>query len=83
MIFKFDILYYSIEETDLSGLGFPRTSSISISSNAIVYGIVSFGAKKCGVAKVPGVYTLVKNYIPWILSHMKGEIHFRNSIKLK
>ena len=72
-----------MEESDLSALGFPRISSESISSTAIIYGIVSFGAKKCGVAKAPGVYTLVKNYIPWILSHMKGEIHFRNSIKLK
>ena len=33
-------------------------------------GIVSFGLKLCG-SGVPGVYTRVTNYIPWIEKNLK------------
>ena len=56
---------------NLAAHGFERTSSSS--SPAIVYGVVSFGPNLCGIPKVPGVYTLVTKYIPWITSHLKGE----------
>jgi len=56
---------------NLAALGFERTSSSS--SPAIIYGVVSFGPSLCGIPKVPGVYTLVTKYIPWITSHLKGE----------
>ena len=56
---------------NLAAHGFERTSSSS--SPAIVYGVVSFGPNLCGKPKVPGVYTLVTKYIPWITRHLKGE----------
>ena len=40
-------------------------------SPAYLYGIVSFGTKTCG-SGVPGVYTRVETYIPWILSHLES-----------
>ena len=34
-------------------------------------GTVSFGApNKCGVDNVPGVYSRVRHYIPWILDNV-------------
>lgn len=30
-----------------------------------IIGITSFG-KACGIANVPGVYTRVSNFVPWI-----------------
>ena len=68
-----------IEEEDdyfdygLSGLGAERISSATDSNNAIIYGIVSFGPKRCGQPKVSGVYTRVTEYLPWISSLMKGK----------
>ncbi|XP_058790034.1 CLIP domain-containing serine protease HP8 [Phymastichus coffea] len=34
-------------------------------------GIVSFGPKNCGRNGIPGVYTKVYNYMPWILSKLR------------
>ena len=31
-----------------------------------ISGVVSFGGKKCGDAKLPGVYARVSSHIPWI-----------------
>ncbi|XP_050356534.1 phenoloxidase-activating enzyme-like isoform X1 [Nymphalis io] len=36
-----------------------------------IIGIVSFGPTPCGMENVPGVYTKVYEYLPWIRSHMK------------
>lgn len=41
-----------------------------VGSRWILYGIVSFGPKKCGVKGVPGVYTSVVKYIEWIERNM-------------
>jgi secreted trypsin-like serine protease len=55
---------------DLLGV---RDSTTNKTSIATIYGIVSFGPKRCGKEGVPGVYTRVTKYIPWILSTMEGE----------
>ncbi|XP_050356536.1 phenoloxidase-activating enzyme-like isoform X3 [Nymphalis io] len=36
-----------------------------------VVGVVSFGTTPCGLENVPGVYTKVYEYLPWIRSQMK------------
>ena len=59
---------------DLSALGAERATSTTDSNIAIIYGIVSFGPKRCGQPKVSGIYTRVNKYLPWISSHMKGKI---------
>jgi len=56
---------------DLSALGAERATSTTDSNIAIIYGIVSFGPKRCGQPKVSGVYTRVTKYLPWISSLMK------------
>ena len=65
----------SVEEEDygFDELGFERASSTSDSNIAIIYGIVSFGPKRCGRPKVSGVYTRVTKYLTWISSNMKGK----------
>ncbi|CAH2257120.1 jg11956 [Pararge aegeria aegeria] len=35
-------------------------------SNWFLYGVTSFGNKKCGLAGVPGAYTRVSSYMDWI-----------------
>lgn len=35
-------------------------------------GIVSFGPRLCGTQGVPGVYTRVRHYLPWILDHIRS-----------
>jgi len=59
-------------EINLAAIGAERSSMTSNSNKAILYGVVSFGPKLCGIAKIPGVYTRVTKYITWITSHMKG-----------
>jgi len=59
-------------EINLAAIGAERSSMTSNSNKAILYGVVSFGPKLCGAAKIPGVYTRVTKYITWITSHMKG-----------
>ncbi|XP_055609293.1 CLIP domain-containing serine protease B4-like [Uranotaenia lowii] len=39
--------------------------------NFFLYGVVSFGPSKCGIAGVPGVYTNVPKYIDWIKKNME------------
>lgn len=34
-------------------------------------GVVSFGPRLCGTQGVPGVYTRVRHYLPWILDHIR------------
>lgn len=36
----------------------------------ILVGIVSFGPTRCGSADIPGVFTRVSRYVPWILKHL-------------
>ncbi|KAI8423538.1 hypothetical protein MSG28_012634 [Choristoneura fumiferana] len=36
-----------------------------------VIGIVSFGVRPCGTGNVPGVYTKVFDYLPWIHSNIQ------------
>ena len=35
-------------------------------------GLVSFGAVKCGTKDIPGVYTRVEAYLPWIESNLEA-----------
>lgn len=37
-----------------------------------IIGVVSFGAKFCGETNLPGVYTRISSYIPWIRSHLNA-----------
>lgn len=37
----------------------------------VMVGIVSYGARECGQEGVPGVYTKVANYLPWIADNIK------------
>ncbi|XP_012254493.2 CLIP domain-containing serine protease 14D-like [Athalia rosae] len=41
----------------------------------ILYGIVSFGPRDCGLDGVPGVYTKVEYYMDWILDTIGTEIY--------
>ena len=50
--------------------GGPLIARESISDPMYLVGIVSFGTKKCGKG-LPGVYTNVTTYIPWILENLK------------
>lgn len=34
-------------------------------------GIVSFGARRCGTPKLPGVYTRISTYVDWIVDHLR------------
>ena len=34
-------------------------------------GVVSFGGNKCGTKNLPGVYTRVEAYLPWIESKLE------------
>ena len=34
-------------------------------------GVVSFGPRICGTENVPGVYSRVRHYIPWILDNIE------------
>ncbi|CAG9821117.1 unnamed protein product [Phaedon cochleariae] len=36
-------------------------------------GVVSFGPSPCGMENWPGVYTKVANYVPWIVSKLRGQ----------
>ena len=36
-----------------------------------VQGVVSFGPKTCGSDKLPGVFTKVDKYLPWIRRNTK------------
>lgn len=38
----------------------------------VALGIVSVGPVRCGQSRVPGVYTKVANYIPWIKEHIRN-----------
>jgi len=48
-----------MREIEMAGDHFPRFQLI---------GVVSFGPKLCGTKGVPGVYSRVNSYLPWILN---------------
>lgn len=37
----------------------------------IQYGITSLGISTCGEDSVPGIYTNVQHYMPWITNHLE------------
>ncbi|CAH1110126.1 unnamed protein product [Psylliodes chrysocephalus] len=40
--------------------------------NWFVIGVISFGPTPCALENLPGIYTKVANYVPWIVSKMKA-----------
>ena len=36
-----------------------------------ILGVVSFGPRLCGTEGVPGVYSRVRFYMPWILDNLE------------
>lgn len=53
--------------------GGPLMAPLSMDSPPRYYqvGIVSFGEEECATKEVPGVYTRVSNYLPWILDNIE------------
>ena len=55
---------------DSGGPLIAKTSAHSRTLVMYLEGIVSFGTLKCD-GKIPGLYTRVSTYIPWILANLK------------
>lgn len=54
-----------------SGGPLQRIANVNGVSRYVGYGIVSFGTQDCGIG-MPGVYTRVSAYIPWILENLRA-----------
>ena len=64
------LIHFSGHDSCQGDSGSPLIIRRDSASPAFLYGIVSFGTKICG-SGVPGVYTRIETYIPWILSHLQ------------
>lgn len=42
------------------------------SERYVLYGLVSFGPRRCGLSNFPSVYTRVSSYIEWIVKNMES-----------
>uniref|UniRef100_A0A182NF78 Peptidase S1 domain-containing protein n=1 Tax=Anopheles dirus TaxID=7168 RepID=A0A182NF78_9DIPT len=45
--------------------------SFNINGRYVLYGMVSYGLRTCGIYRAPTVYTKVTTYIKWILNNME------------
>lgn len=53
-----------------SGGPLMKPCSINTTPRYFLIGVISFGHKKCATTEYPGVYTVVAEYMTWILDNV-------------
>ena len=77
-LFKFEtITYITFQDSCVgdSGSGLMRSRrdpSRGGASRSELIGVVSFGPRLCGTEGVPGVYSRVESFLPWILDTVQN-----------
>lgn len=52
--------------------GGPLMTDSNSSERYVLYGLVSFGPRRCGLSNFPSVYTRVSSYMEWIIKNIES-----------